>query len=352
MRADLAALGIAQLMGELLGTTFTPALRTCRRHRRAGGDPLLRAGVDDRPGVPCAIIAGAKACTPLITPQRLTSMSAASARGSPNTPAPLADAGVVHQHADLAEGRIGRVPQTLDLVEAADVAGKARTSSGCVGGRGDARRRRLQRLARCASARQTFMPSAGELSRCGEADAAGGAGDDGDAAGARAGWVDMGSPPESRASSSHVRAPVCSPAGRHGEAGLGEAGYRGAFVPRLAEPGLCGFPAGVLARPGTGGRCTRLAEPGLRAILGWASWRGRPRRGRVQAPCTRLAEPGLARFPAGRHGETGLGEAGYTGRCSRLAEPGLCAIPSRASWRGRPRRGRYSWGLAPRAQIA
>ena len=43
---------------------------------------------------------------------------------SPNSPAPAADPGVVHQHGDFAEGAVGEVPQSLDFDEAADVDGK------------------------------------------------------------------------------------------------------------------------------------------------------------------------------------------------------------------------------------
>ena len=66
------------------------------------------------------------------------------------------------------------------------------------------------------------------------------------------------------------------PAGNHGDAGLGEAGYRVAETP-------------ASTRPGTGGAdVPGLAEPGGRETPGRESRRRRPRRGRVQGcECTR-----------------------------------------------------------------
>ena len=81
----------------------------------------------------------------------------------------------------------------------------------------------------------------------------------------------------------------------------------------------------------------RLAEPGLDETRGLQSRKGRPRRGRLQGLCTRLAEPGPTRRPARKYGQAGLDEAGYTGACP-ARRAGSRRPPG--SWKGRPRRGR------------
>ena len=74
-------------------------------------------------------------------------------------------------------------------------------------------------------------------------------------------------------------------AGRHGKAGLGEAGYKGGRrVPGLAEPVSARRPAGHHGKAGLGEAGYRggWRVPGLGEMLGWASRKGRPRGGRLQ----------------------------------------------------------------------
>ena len=130
------------------------------------------------------------------------------------------------------------------------------------------------------------------------------------------------------------------PAGNHGDAGLGEAGYKFVETPASTRPGTGGADVPGLAEPGgreTPGRESRRRRPrrapryrGVRMYPGSLSpavgrapgqespARRRPRRGRVQG-----------------WGDAGLGEAGY-----RVAETPASTRPGKELRRRRRRRGR------------
>ena len=122
MRADMGAVDIAQFVGERLGHDLHAGLRhVVGRVARRAGDPLLRAGVDDRRG--------------RALPDHLRREDIDAVDHAPEVrvddPAPFleiaedaraaADPGVVHQERDLAEIGEGEVPQALDVDRLADV---------------------------------------------------------------------------------------------------------------------------------------------------------------------------------------------------------------------------------------
>ena len=82
-------------------------------------DPVLMIS----PGVPCAIMPGAKAREPLMTPQRLTAEDLVPVFLRAEHPAAGLDAGIVHYDVDAPEAVPHRALEFRQVIDAGDVAG-------------------------------------------------------------------------------------------------------------------------------------------------------------------------------------------------------------------------------------
>ena len=187
MRRDLAILDVAQLVRERLGHDLNPRLRdVVGRVARRTGDPLLRAGVDDRRRRPLLDHRRGERVHPVDDAPEVDVDEPAPPGEVAEHPAPAADARVVHEQRDLAERLAGEVPQGFDGLEVADV-DDAEAHVLLLGRRlRDPRVSGLER--RGVGVRENdFHARPREALRRREADAAGGAGDHRDAAGLKSG---------------------------------------------------------------------------------------------------------------------------------------------------------------------
>ena len=207
MRADATALDVAQFVRQRFRHHLHARLRDIvGRVPGRTGDALLRARVDDRRGRPLLDHVGAKAWTPLITPQRLTSICAASGPDRQTIRPPPPVPALFISTATSPKASIDRGFQAPDVLEAADVDGEGSHIVRLRRGRADLGGAGLQRLA--AQVRHAhFHAERGEFGRSGQANAAGRSGDDRDPVRGQCGMIGQlkSSDPGSRARLHHAK---------------------------------------------------------------------------------------------------------------------------------------------------
>ncbi len=182
MRGDRAAFDVAQFVGERLGDDFHSRLAdVVGGIARRAGDPLFRTGVDDRAGRVLRDHRGGEDLHAMNDAPEVDVKDGAPARGvAKQAAAGPFDPCVVHQQGDLAKGLIGRILEALHILSPRDVGDDAANRPGARGMAGDLGDGGVERRGVDVGEPQLHAEP-GEFYGGGKADAAGGAGDDGDA---------------------------------------------------------------------------------------------------------------------------------------------------------------------------